>query len=72
MTAMRSITTSRPTFARLRRTSQAALSMVVVGLAFGLTFAASALALRIEDLRSIVGLMVDAVRRPRAPRARAS
>jgi hypothetical protein len=39
---------------------------------FAAAFAQAALALRIEDLRSIVGLMVDAVRRPRAPRAPAS
>jgi putative peptidoglycan lipid II flippase len=51
---------------------QAALFMVVVGAVFAAAFALAALALRIEDLRSIVGLMVDAVRRPRAPRAPAS
>lgn len=50
----------------------AAITIVVVGAAFSVVFALVALALRIEDLRSIVGLMVDALRRPRAPRERAS
>jgi putative peptidoglycan lipid II flippase len=39
--------------------------MVVVSLAFAVIFATSALALRIAELRSIVGIMVDALRRPR-------
>jgi putative peptidoglycan lipid II flippase len=50
----------------------AALTMLAVGAVFAATFALAALALRIDDLRSIVGLMVDAIRRPRAPRAGAS
>jgi hypothetical protein len=50
----------------------AALTMLAVGGVFAATFALAALALRIDDLRSIVGLMVDAIRRPRAPRAGAS
>jgi putative peptidoglycan lipid II flippase len=39
--------------------------VVLVSLAFGATFIVSALALRIGELRSIVGIMVDAIRRPR-------
>jgi hypothetical protein len=39
--------------------------IVVVSAAFGLMFIAAALVLRIEELRSIVGIMVDALRRPR-------
>jgi putative peptidoglycan lipid II flippase len=39
--------------------------MVVVSFAFAAIFATSALALRIAELRSIVGIMVDALRRPR-------
>ena len=39
--------------------------MVIVSAVFGVVFAATALALRIEELRSIVGIMVDALRRPR-------
>jgi hypothetical protein len=39
--------------------------IAVVSAAFGVSFAGAALALRIDDLRSIVGLMVDALRRPR-------
>jgi len=41
--------------------------MVVVTAVFGAVFALAALALRIEELRSIVGIMVDALRRPRRP-----
>jgi putative peptidoglycan lipid II flippase len=40
-------------------------TMVIVTLAFSAVFVAAALALRIEELRSIVGLMLDALRRPR-------
>jgi putative peptidoglycan lipid II flippase len=40
-------------------------TMVVVGAVFGGTFLLAAVALRIEELRSIVGLMIDALRRPR-------
>jgi putative peptidoglycan lipid II flippase len=39
--------------------------MAVVSVVFGAVFVASALALRIGELRSIVGIMVDALRRPR-------
>jgi putative peptidoglycan lipid II flippase len=39
--------------------------IVLVSAAFAGTFAASALALRIGELRSIVEIMVDAIRRPR-------
>jgi hypothetical protein len=39
--------------------------IAIVTAAFGVSFAGAALALRIDDLRSIVGLMVDALRRPR-------
>ena len=39
--------------------------MLVVSAAFGGVFVVAALALRIEELRSIVGIMVDAFRRPR-------
>ena len=39
--------------------------MVIVSLAFGAIFVGTALALRIAELRSIVGIMVDALRRPR-------
>jgi putative peptidoglycan lipid II flippase len=39
--------------------------MTVVSIGFAATFVASALALRIAELRSIVGIMVDALRRPR-------
>jgi putative peptidoglycan lipid II flippase len=39
--------------------------MVVVSVVFGALFVVSALALRIGELRSIVALMVDALRRPR-------
>lgn len=56
----------------LEQAFSAAVTMVAVGLAFGLTFGLAALALRIEDLRSIVGLMVDAIRRPRVPQSPAS
>jgi putative peptidoglycan lipid II flippase len=38
--------------------------MVLVTLVFGAIFVLGALALRIEELRSIVGIMVDALRRP--------
>ena len=41
------------------------LTMAVVAGAFGASFIVAALALRIEELRSIVGIMVDALRRPR-------
>lgn len=37
----------------------------IVGGAFSLAFVGAALALRIDDLRSIVAIMVDALRRPR-------
>ena len=50
----------------------AAVTMLAVGVAYSVTFALAALALRIEDLRSIVELMVHALRRPSAaqePRA---
>lgn len=40
-------------------------TMAVVSVAFGAVFVGAALALRIEELRSIVGLMVDVIRRPR-------
>jgi hypothetical protein len=39
--------------------------IVLVSVAFGAVFIASALALRVGELRSIVGIMVDALRRPR-------
>jgi putative peptidoglycan lipid II flippase len=39
--------------------------MVAVTAAFGAVFVVAALALRIDELRSIVGIMVDALRRPR-------
>ncbi|HEX7346842.1 MAG TPA: murein biosynthesis integral membrane protein MurJ [Candidatus Limnocylindrales bacterium] len=39
--------------------------IVLVSIAFGAVFVASALALRVAELRSIVGIMVDALRRPR-------
>ena len=39
--------------------------IVLVSIAFGAVFGASAVALRIAELRSIVGIMVDAIRRPR-------
>jgi putative peptidoglycan lipid II flippase len=39
--------------------------MIVVSVAFAATFVVSALALRIGELRSIVAIMVDALRRPR-------
>ena len=39
---------------------------VTVTAAFSLAFVAAALALRITELRSIVGLMIDALRRPRS------
>ena len=39
--------------------------ILVVTAAFGAVFAGAALALRIEELRSIVEIMVDALRRPR-------
>jgi hypothetical protein len=39
--------------------------IVLVSMAFGAVFIASALALRVAELRSIVGIMVDALRRPR-------
>jgi putative peptidoglycan lipid II flippase len=41
------------------------VTIAAVGAAFGATFVLAALALRIGELRSIVGLMVDALRRPR-------
>jgi hypothetical protein len=40
-------------------------TIVVLTVGFGLAFVAVALALRITELRSIVGLMIDALRRPR-------
>ncbi|CAN5520309.1 murein biosynthesis integral membrane protein MurJ [soil metagenome] len=40
-------------------------TIALVSVAFGVTFALAALALRITELRSIVGLMIDALRRPR-------
>ena len=40
-------------------------TMAVVSAVFVAAFVAASLALRIEELRSIVGLMVDALRRPR-------
>ena len=39
--------------------------LAIVGGAFSLSFVGASLVLRIDDLRSIVGLMVDALRRPR-------
>ncbi|HET7169980.1 MAG TPA: lipid II flippase MurJ, partial [Candidatus Limnocylindrales bacterium] len=42
------------------------LVIMTVSAAFGLSFAVAALALRIGELRSIVGIMVDALRRPRS------
>jgi putative peptidoglycan lipid II flippase len=39
--------------------------MIVVTAVYGAVFVVAALALRIEELRSIVGIMVDAIRRPR-------
>lgn len=56
----------------LQTAISAATTILIVGGAFTVVFALAALALRIEDLRSIVGLMVDALRRPRAPSDRAS
>ena len=50
----------------------ALVTMLAVTAAFGLAFVLAALALRIDDLRSIVGLMVDAIRRPRTPRTPAT
>ncbi len=38
--------------------------VTVVGLGFGLVYAAISLALRIPELPTIVGVMVDALRRP--------
>jgi putative peptidoglycan lipid II flippase len=43
------------------------VTIALVGAVFGLTFIVAALALRITELRSIVGLMLDALRRPRRP-----
>ena len=40
-------------------------TLLLVTLGVGVTFVAVALALRITELRSIVGLMIDALRRPR-------
>ncbi len=40
-------------------------SSSIVSAVFGAVFVVAALALRIEELRSIVGIMVDALRRPR-------
>jgi putative peptidoglycan lipid II flippase len=39
--------------------------IVIVSAVYAAVFVAAALALRIEELRSIVGIMVDALRRPR-------
>jgi putative peptidoglycan lipid II flippase len=39
--------------------------IAIVSAVFGAVFVGAALALRIEELRSIVGIMVDALRRPR-------
>ena len=39
--------------------------LLIVGAAYASVFVVAALALRIEELRSIVGIMVDALRRPR-------
>jgi uncharacterized membrane protein required for colicin V production len=39
--------------------------IAIVTVVYGAVFAVAALALRIEELRSIVGIMVDALRRPR-------
>ncbi len=39
--------------------------IAIVGAVYGATFVGAALALRIDDLRSIVAIMVDALRRPR-------
>ncbi|MEO5883892.1 MAG: murein biosynthesis integral membrane protein MurJ [Candidatus Limnocylindrales bacterium] len=41
------------------------LAILAVSVAFGLTFFAASLALRITELRSIVEIMIDALRRPR-------
>ncbi|MEO6208126.1 MAG: murein biosynthesis integral membrane protein MurJ [Candidatus Limnocylindrales bacterium] len=41
------------------------VTIAAVGLAFGLVFVGASLALRITELRSIVGLMTHALRRPR-------
>ncbi|MEA2579100.1 MAG: putative peptidoglycan lipid flippase [Chloroflexota bacterium] len=41
--------------------------ILVVTAVFAAVFALAAIALRIEELRSIVGIMVDALRRPRRP-----
>ncbi len=41
------------------------VTIAAVGLAFGLVFVSASLALRITELRSIVGLMTQALRRPR-------
>jgi putative peptidoglycan lipid II flippase len=56
-----------PDPATLGRSDIAGLAgvIVVVSAVFGLVFIAAALVLRIEELRSIVGIMVDALRRPR-------
>jgi hypothetical protein len=40
--------------------------ILVVSAVFGAVFVISALALRIGELRSIVAIMVEALRRPRA------
>ena len=42
-----------------------AATIVAVSAAFGVVFGSAALALRITELRSIVEVMVDALRRPR-------
>ena len=39
--------------------------IAIVSAVYGAVFVVAALALRIEELRSIVGIMVDALRRPR-------
>ena len=54
-----------PTAAGLGGIAATVAVIVIVTAVFGAVFAGAALALRIEELRSIVGIMVDALRRPR-------
>ena len=54
-----------PTAAGLGGIAATVAVILIVTAAFGAVFAGAALALRIEELRSIVEIMVDAVRRPR-------
>lgn len=54
-----------PVIGGLERTPGLVAALVLVTAGAGLGFTAAALALRITELRSIVGLMIDALRRPR-------